>query len=166
MKSTLIEKNIIERILNTLVKMVEYLVMLSVGLMSIIVIINVFFRYVLQMPIVGTEELALILLVWVTFLGASLGVRKREMVAVTFLIDKFPPFFYKVTQIFIQVSILLFSLLLLYFGYEWLTSSNVINSKSSALKIPLWIPYSVFPLSMFMITVFTLDNIRFLLKKR
>ena len=161
-----VNKNPLDKIMNIIAKFVEITVVISVGAISLILITNVFFRYVLNKPIVGADEVALLLLVWITFLGACLGIRRREMIAVTFLIEKVSKTSYKIIQILIQISILLFSLLLLYYGFEWLTSSSIMNAKSSALRIPLWIPYLIFPTSMLIMVVFSLDNIRYLLKNK
>lgn len=152
-------RNILDLILGVFTKVIEFFIMISVGATGIILIANVIARYVLQKSIVGADEIALLLLVWITFLGACLQIRKRDMVAVTFLLDKLPPRLYRAMQILIQICILFFSIWFLYVGFEWLMSSS--STKSAALRLPLWIPNAIFPISMFVIIVFTLDNIRY-----
>lgn len=154
-----------DRIINVLTKIIQTIVAISVGALALILIVNVFFRYVLRNPIIGADELALLLLVWITFLGVCLSIKERNMVAVTFLVEKFPRTISLATQIFIQLSIFLFSVLFLFIGYNWVTSPSIINASSPALQIPIWIPYLLFPISMLIMAIFSLNNIRLLLIK-
>ena len=154
-----------DRIINVLTKIIQTIVAISVGALALILIVNVFFRYVLRNPIIGADELALLLLVWITFLGVCLSIKERNMVAVTFLVEKFPRTISLATQIFIQLSIFLFSVLFLFIGYNWVTSPSIINASSPALQIPIWIPYLLFPISMLIMAIFSLNNIRLVLIK-
>lgn len=61
------------------------------ALMAIDILIQVFFRYVLQDPLVWTEELARFLLAWMVFLGASSAVHAWDNLRVTYFIEKLPP---------------------------------------------------------------------------
>lgn len=46
--------------------------------MSIIVAVNVFSRFVLNTSLYWGDELTLVLFVWLTFLGAAVGIRERS----------------------------------------------------------------------------------------
>ncbi|MBN1835542.1 MAG: TRAP transporter small permease subunit [Spirochaetales bacterium] len=52
------------------------------------VLLQVFSRYVLQLPIHGIEELARLVFVWACFCGAALATLRQENIAVTFLAEK------------------------------------------------------------------------------
>lgn len=157
-------RNIIDSLMDIFTRAIENIVIICIGSTALILIANVFGRYVFQKSIMGVEEVALLLLVWVTFLGACLQIRRRNMVAITFLIEKFPPLLYRGMQIFIQICILLLSAWFIYISYKWFMSPSVIKSTTTTLKIPLWIPYAIFPSSMFIMIVFTFDNIRYFMK--
>ncbi|WP_100407021.1 TRAP transporter small permease [Bacillus solitudinis] len=145
-------------------RIIMYLCMMTVGTLCLDLILAVFSRYLFQKPIIVADELALLLLANVTFLGASLSVKRNEMVAVTILIERLGRFYW-IAQAFIQALILLFSLLLLMYAYVWITSPNVINNTTAALGLPMWIPYLVFPFSMFTTCIFCLNNIQNIVKK-
>ena len=154
------------KICNILERFVEFVAMISVGAMGLILILAVLFRYVFKSPLTGAEEVAMFLLAWLTFLGASIAIRRNEMVAVTFVLDVLPNGIKKSASILIQILIIGFSVILFYYGYTWLFSSNVMNATSAALRIPMWLPNLMFPLSMLIMTIFCLDNIRNLLKNK
>lgn len=129
----------------------------SVGVLILDLNISVVFRYVLEQPIVGTQEIALVLLAWITFLGACLGVKNHSMVAVTFFVDKFGK--YKgYAEIATQLLMFGFSICFFVYGYQWVTSPSVVQIKMPALQIPVWISYSIIPLSMLITMIFTVDN--------
>lgn len=130
----------------------------SVGVLILDLNIAVLFRYVLKSPIVGTQEIALVLLAWITFLGACLSVKNHSMVAVTFFYDKFGKY-QTLAQIVIQLLILGFSLCFLVYSFQWVISPSVAQIKLPALQIPAWTTYSIIPLSMLITMIFNLDNI-------
>lgn len=130
----------------------------SVGVLILDLNIAVLFRYVLKSPIVGTQEIALVLLAWITFLGACLSVKNHSMVAVTFFYDKFGKY-QTLAQIVIQLLILGFSLCFLVYSFQWVISPSVVQIKLPALQIPAWTTYSIIPLSMLITMIFNLDNI-------
>ncbi len=62
---------------------------LTVGLV-IIVFLQVVFRYFLAIAFPASEELATNLFIWLTFLGAAVGIKQRSHPAIAFLVDRMP----------------------------------------------------------------------------
>ncbi|MDA8226350.1 MAG: TRAP transporter small permease subunit, partial [Desulfitobacterium hafniense] len=60
-------------------RLATWVVVIMTAVMSVIILAQVIFRYVLEAPLPWSEEVARYLMVWGTFLGAGLGVRKREI---------------------------------------------------------------------------------------
>ncbi len=58
--------------------------------MTVIVFAQIFFRYVFNVPLGWSEELARFAFVWVSFMGASALMRVREHINVTVFIDFMP----------------------------------------------------------------------------
>lgn len=58
------------------------------GAMSLLVAINVFFRFVLNSSIYWGDEVALVLMVWLTFLGAAVATREKEHYEFKYLVHK------------------------------------------------------------------------------
>lgn len=69
--------------------------------MVAIVGISVFLRYVLKSPLIAGMNFATLLLVWMSFFGASFVYREKGHIAIEFIVNRFPP----VIQRFIMVSI-------------------------------------------------------------
>ena len=60
------------------------------GLISVVTAIGVFFRYVLDSPLVWTADTGVLALVWLTFVGAGAVYRQNGHVAVTGIVGKLP----------------------------------------------------------------------------
>ncbi|MBP1157270.1 MULTISPECIES: TRAP transporter small permease [unclassified Paenibacillus] len=151
--------NIISTIANVIDR---FLIWVSVAIgvaLTFNMIIAVAFRYVLNNPIFWADELSLYLFCWITFLGACLGVKRSDMAAVTILIDRLSPKLRLITDIFIQLSTLLFASIIGYYSILWVKSPSVVNQVSATIPINLWILYSVVPIAMLCIIIFTIDHI-------
>ncbi|WP_180994206.1 TRAP transporter small permease [Bacillus sp. Marseille-P3661] len=157
--------NVLDIVTNQLERITGLLCRISVGALCLVLILGVSARYIFNAPIVFADEVSMFLLAWATFLGASLSVRRNDMVAVTFLIDRLGGKVWA-AQIFTQLIILLFSILMLVYGIMWVTSPDVYSNKAAASGIPMWIPYLIFPFTMLLTTIFSLDNIRKIIRRR
>src|SRR5699024_5365728 len=93
------------------------------------------------------------------FLGASLGIKNNSMAAITMLIDSLPKKILKIIQILIQLLTITFALFITNFGMKWLMSPSTMTAISPSAQLPMWIPYMVLPLVMFLIIIFSIDNI-------
>jgi len=58
--------------------------------MVVIVLLQIFARYVIHISIPWTEELARYLLILITFIGGALAIRNKQHIAVTVIINKLP----------------------------------------------------------------------------
>lgn len=56
----------------------------------LILLVQVFFRYVMSSPLIWTEEVARFVFVWLVFIGAAVVTTRNEHIAVTFLSDRLP----------------------------------------------------------------------------
>jgi TRAP-type C4-dicarboxylate transport system permease small subunit len=63
---------------------------LLLGILAIVVLLQIFSRYVLRAPIFWTIDGATILLVWVSFLGAATASFRRAHFAMEFVADALP----------------------------------------------------------------------------
>ena len=100
---------IADRISDLLAKWILSIVIVLTALMTLTVLLGVFFRYVLLRPLGWTEELARYLMIWSALLAVSVGIRYNEHVGITLLIQKLP---YKVARIIRFITQLLIVLFL------------------------------------------------------
>jgi TRAP-type C4-dicarboxylate transport system permease small subunit len=64
--------------------------MALVAVMTVVVFLQVLYRYVLTQPLYWSEELARYLFVWLSILGATLGLQKRGHFGLDFFFQMFP----------------------------------------------------------------------------
>ncbi len=97
-----------------LVKLVQWLLMLMLLTMTCVMFAQIIWRYLLQSPLVWSEELALLLMVWMTFLGSALMLERKEHVAIDLLVEWLPPSLNRLMQIIGAFVVLTFNLALTY----------------------------------------------------
>jgi TRAP-type C4-dicarboxylate transport system permease small subunit len=64
------------------------LLLLFMAGISVVIIVQVFFRYVLGSSISWSEELARYLMIWMAMVGASVAIRQGAHVGVTLLVER------------------------------------------------------------------------------
>lgn len=67
-----------------------YASFLILGGMTVLITLQVFFRYVMNAPLAWTEELARFGFIWMTFFAGYLGARKAQHISVELIQDMFP----------------------------------------------------------------------------
>lgn len=133
---------------------------IAVGaVLAINMIVAVFFRYALSSPIFWADELSLYLFCWATFLGACLAVKRSDMAAVTFLLNRLPERGRLIGNMVIQLSILFFAVVMGYYSMVWIMSPSVMNLLSPALAMNMWKLYLIVPVSMLCMAIFTVEHL-------
>ncbi len=134
---------------------VEY-ALFGMGLaMALLVAVQVFFRYALNHSIFWSEELARFLLVWLTFLGASVVYRRGAHASVDFIYRRLEPRGRRAVNILVHLLSLAFFAVMIVYG--WRFAYFVRLQVSPALYLPKWIPYAIIPLSGAILAVHALD---------
>ena len=77
------------RISDVITKVEEWLMIILIAALLIIITLSVAFRYFLNDPLSWAGEVSIFILVWITFLGGSWGLKHNSQASVSFLIDKF-----------------------------------------------------------------------------
>jgi len=68
----------------------QYLVLAASGGMALVILLQVFFRYALNDSLFWSEELGRMLLVWLSFLGASVAYKRGAHPGVGLLVQRLP----------------------------------------------------------------------------
>lgn len=117
------------------------------GAMTIDVLLGVFFRYVLNLPLNFTEELARYLMISGASLAISLGISGGEHVGLTVLLDSMKkPHARKMVAILINIFVFAFLVFMSVYGVQ-----STIDAKAQmtqALGISMFVPKLSVPLSM------------------
>ena len=114
--------------------------------MTILVLYQVFTRYVLNNPAAFTEELVRYSLIWTSFIGAAYAFSSRDHMALVILHDSLKPSGQRVLMIFIDTLILLFAILIITIGgFKLAVSAR--QEFSALLGIPRSLVYAMAPIS-------------------
>jgi TRAP-type C4-dicarboxylate transport system permease small subunit len=130
-------------------------VLVSMGtVMSVVILVQVFLRYVVKASLPWSEELARYLMVWIGMLGASLAMHQGRHVGVTFIVDWSRGLAKKLLVGAALLLVLGFLGLMLVQGI--ILVGNIWQQRSPAMSLPMVIPYGAVPLGALFMIVQTL----------
>ncbi|MCP4023900.1 MAG: TRAP transporter small permease [Desulfobacteraceae bacterium] len=119
---------------------------------------NVVLRYSINYTLAWSEEFVRIVIIYSTFVGASIAVKERKMIRIDAVVEIFPrlkPFLTHYTNFLM----LIFSCIMVYYGYKMTVLQYVTHQKMIIMQIPLVYVYSVMPISGVLIFIRTLQVI-------
>ncbi|WP_413376571.1 TRAP transporter small permease [Alkalihalobacillus sp. 1P02AB] len=143
----------IEKLSNWVYSIEKCLAMLFSIVMLIALFLGVIYRYVLNAPLVWSDEMAIYSLVWLTFIGGSMAIKRQESASITILVDRLRG---KTKQWLISISILsvlLFSVFILILSVRWLGSPTISLQYSNSMQMPMVFPYLSVPVGFTFITI-------------
>lgn len=121
---------------------------------TIIVIINVFLRYVMNTGLFWTEEVVTGLFVWAVFIGSAAGYKRHKHIGVDFLVKKLPGGIQKVVNLFVDVILVLINGYLTYLSFVYISSSYLKPTPVLGIS-SVWISSSLF-ISFLLMTVYSI----------
>ncbi|MED2010229.1 TRAP transporter small permease [Brevibacillus borstelensis] len=146
--------------LSDLISTVEkYLAIVLMFAMAVIVALAVVFRYVLNAPLSWAGEVSIFLLIWSSFIGGSLGLKYKSQAAVTIVLEYATAKVKKMAGIAGHILMLVFLAVMLYYSYTWVLSPGVAFQKSTAILLPMWIPFSAVPVGLTFSAIHLLSNL-------
>jgi len=123
----------------------EHIVIGAVGLALALCIIQVTFRYFLNFPLGWPEELIRYLIILIVYVGASIAVRKKSHISVDLLVT-FLPGLRKPLQYVASLFGIVFCLIIIILGIQFVQSLIASGQIAVTLKIPIYIVYSILPI--------------------
>lgn len=112
--------------------------------MSVIVMLQIVFRFVIFVPLPWSEELARYLMIWTGMVGSFVALREGRHIGVTMVVDRLPPRAAAWVSVFVQAATILFLAIVAQQGLA-LTLVNL-SQLSPAMRIPMFYPYLAVPL--------------------
>lgn len=143
----------LDRIINGIL---QYVTIIMLTVMSIVVFAQVVFRLI-HASIPWSEELSKYLLIWCTFLGSALCIRKGALVGLELVFAVIPNSGKRILTILIHMMSIAFLLLLVIVGYQ--TAAMVWSQTTPVLKLPMGLMYAAVPTG----AVFMLINTLFVM---
>ncbi len=133
-----------QKLTDFIVKLLYWLCMIAITGLTVIVFVQVISRSI-KVSLPGTEELARLLVVWLTFLGSSLAIHEKMHLAVNYFVGLTSKKIQRVMHTFVHILMIAFFCILLFYG----TSLTVLamGTTSSTIQMPMSIFYGSIPLS-------------------
>ncbi|WP_020674612.1 TRAP transporter small permease [Geopsychrobacter electrodiphilus] len=116
-----------------------------VAALAVLLITNVFARTFFQ-SIYFAEEISKFLVMLMTFVGVSYGVRKARHIRMGAFLDAMPP---KVEKVFLIVISLVSAIVMgvmAWFSYQYLLNAMEMGHMTPALRVPTWTFYIILPI--------------------
>ena len=84
-------RNFLSAIRGAVDRVIRWIIIGLMFFMTVTVFLQIVFRYVFNIPLGWSEEVARFSFVWVSFFGASALMRVQEHINVNVFVDRFPP---------------------------------------------------------------------------
>lgn len=124
---------VLDKIKFVIDKLMEIINVAILGIMTVLVVYQVFARFVLNNPSGVTEALSQYLFVWMIMFGSAYVFGVREHLTIDLLRDKFPPMVEMITEIACNVVLAIFILLVCVYGGWMYTKGQAVQVDPSLL---------------------------------
>ena len=114
-------------------RLLHWILMVMLIVLAVVTFAQIIARYLLEYPLFWSEELALTLMVWITFVGAALILERNEHVSIDILVDRLPRRVEPIVRGVGLVCMFVFNVALTYGAYLVVESSK--DSITPGLRI-------------------------------
>jgi len=139
------EASLLDRISHGLNEVVKYLAAVLLASMTIIVFLQVLFRYVLNHPLDWSEELGSFAFVWMSLLGASIGLKRREHPRLDLVVNHFSSKAQRLIAELYNLAILFLLFVLFIYGVKLTVTMK--SQLTAAMQYSVSFVYAVLPVS-------------------
>ena len=126
-------------------KIMDGVSVLCMVLILLLVVVQVGMRYLFNSPLTWSEELAVFVMIWLTFIGSLICMRDKEHIEVTILVDHLPRPLQRIVVAFSRLASVFFLLVVAYYGFELVMENMTVTSPAN--KISMGLVYTIIPLS-------------------
>lgn len=137
--------------MNTYIKMInqintaiKYIVSTMLIFLTILVVLQVTTRFVINVPLAWTEEIAKYLMIYIVFFGSGLAMRNNQHIAIDFMVEILKGKSKVVLEKIILWVCGIFSVFLIYFGSQ--LTFRVIEQSTPTLQYSMAWAYAAIPL--------------------
>lgn len=133
---------------------VEWVCMALMVVLSVDLLLGVFSRYVLVMTFTWYDEIARGCFVWLTLLGAAVGVKRHAHFRLHLFVDRLPPRFQKLMALLLPAVVMTFATVLIQQGMTFLDLGR--GQQTPVMGLPkTWI-YAAMPIGGALMVVYSL----------
>ena len=149
-------KNILDFLDKVLTFFEDWTLFISVIIALLALFVNVVLRYGFNYSLAWSEELVREVIIYTTFIGCSAAIKNRSMIKIDALVQLVPRLKTPLNY-FSNFAILIFSGLILYYGWMMAALQVRTNQYTIIMKIPLVYLYAILPLMGVMMFIRTLQ---------
>lgn len=131
---------------------------LAILLMSLIIPVGVFARYVLGFGAQWPEPIAILLMVVFTFFGAAAAYRAGAHIAVAMMTDRLSPRLQLACRIAVNLLMIVISLFMVVYGAQ-LSLQTMGQNLADLPWLPVGVTYAPLPLGGLLTLIFVLENL-------
>lgn len=135
-------------------KGVDYIAAILLAVMTVLVFLQVLFRYWLQLPLDWGEEVSRYLFIWSAMLGAAIAAKRRAHFGIDFLVKILPFPVQTATAVGVNLCICALMGVVAVQGTK-LALSNL-SQISPTLAIPMAVPYAAVPVCALLMLIYTI----------
>ena len=140
------KSSVLKSIDRALSRFEEWTLLISVLIALIALFFNVILRYGFNYTLAWSEELVREVIIYTTFIGCCAAVKNRSMIKIDASVQLFPALKKPLTY-FSNSVVLVFSAMMMYFGWQMAVLQASTFQKTLILQIPLVYLYAILPLT-------------------
>ena len=118
------------------------------AVMTVVVFLQVVFRFVIKASLPWSEELSRYLQVYITYFGCAYGIKTGAHLGVDAFTYLLPEKGRRVLNIIVMLGSMVVCALIMKFGWDIVMSQIQSGQLSSAMRIPMWTIYIAIPVGM------------------
>lgn len=143
--------------LDKLVTQIEEWTLFAIVICALISLFaNVVLRYGFNYTLAWSEELVRIVIIYSTFVGASVAIKQGAMIRIDAVVQMFPKLKRYLT-FYSHLLMLIFASIMVYQGYKMTHLQLITNQKTIIMQIPLVVIYAVMPITGVMVFIRTIQ---------
>ena len=132
----------------------------AIFMMSLIIPVGVFMRYVFGVGAQWPEPIAILLMMSFTFIGAAAAYRAGSHIAVTMLTDTLPASLQRAGAMLVHILMIVISLFVVWYGTK-LSIETMGQSVAALPWLPVGVTYAAIPIGSAITLLFVIEHIVF-----
>jgi TRAP-type C4-dicarboxylate transport system permease small subunit len=148
-----------KRLIKFLEKIIEWLIIVLIGLCIIVGTMQVIFRFILHAPLAWSEEFIRYCFVWIVFVGSSLAVRNNSHASISFFVELIPKTIRNIFSLLSNVLCIAFSFVILVEGIKIMIMQMKTQQLTAALEIPIAFVFLAIPVGAIGMMLYYTKNI-------
>lgn len=125
--------------------------------MTVMIFLQVLYRYVLGESLSFSEELARYMFIWSVAMGSALALKTRSHIGVELLVERLPKSLGTPAKIVACMISLVFYGMLVWYGFDMVLET--MDQDSAALELPMGYVYLAVPLSAIVLFICEIKNV-------